>query len=163
VLTVTAGEAPAELRAAAIALKHADAEIRRGVSARMRGEMNPVWKAEVTQRAGGGMAARILTPGARISGGNPPQIIAAASKRTVGRGLVPDRHWAGYEFGAGDGVRTVTSARGNRYRRHVMRHLPPRGQGRVLEPAAAELLPRIASFWAQSVVKVILDAAEKRG
>ena len=159
-LTVSVGDAPAELRAAAIAMKHADNEIRRGVSARMRGEMSPVWKAEVTQRAGAGMAARILTPGARITGGNPPQIIAASSKRRIGRGLIPDRHWAGYEFGAGDGVRTVRSSRGKRYRRHVMRHLPDRGKGRHLEPAAGELLPRIASFWAQSVVKVILDAAE---
>ncbi len=158
-LTVTATDGPAELRAAAVALRHADNEIRRGVSARMRGEMNPVWKAEVTQRAAG-VAARMLTPGARITGGNPPQIIAASSSRKFGRGLIPDRHWAGYEYGANDTTRTVTSARGKRYRRHVMRHLPARGAGRTLEPAAGELLPRIASFWSQSVIKVILDAAE---
>lgn len=158
-LTVKASSGPAELRAAAVALRHADAEIRRGVSARMRGEMSPVWKAEVEQRAGG-LAARILTPGARIAGGNPPQIIAASSKRKIGRGLIPDQHWPGYEYGANDSTRVVTSSRGAKYRRHVMRHLPKRGDGRTLEPAARELLPRIASFWAQSVVKVILDAAE---
>lgn len=159
-IAIDVGRAPAELRAAVLAMKQADTEIRRGVSARMRGEMNPVWKAEVTQRAAGGMAARVLSPGARITGGNPPQIIAASSRRGIGRGLVPDRNWAGYEYGANDSTRMVTSARGKRYRRHVMRHLPKRGEGRVLEPAARELLPRIASYWAQSVIKVFMDAAE---
>lgn len=159
-IAIDVGQAPAELRAAVLAMKQAGSEIRRGVSARMRGEMNPVWKGEVTQRAAGGMAARLLSPGARITGGNPPQIIAASSRRAIGRGLVPDRNWAGYEYGAHDSARTVKSSKGTRYRRHVMRHLPTRGKGRVIDPAVARILPRIAAYWAQSVVRAFMDAAE---
>ncbi|MFT4296529.1 MAG: hypothetical protein QM582_14065 [Micropruina sp.] len=159
-LTVTVGDAPAALRASVLAMRQADSEIRRGVSARMRGELNPVWKAEVAKRAGGGLAAKVLNPGTRITGGNPPQLIAASSKRKIGNGLVPDRHWAGYEHGANDSTRVLTSTKGKRYKRHVMRHLPGRGPGRALEPAAREVLPRVASFYAQSVIKLFMDAVE---
>lgn len=160
-LNVDVGDAPAELRAAVLAMKRADSAVRRDVAQRMRETMNPVWRSEVTNGATG-MAGRVLAGGARIAGGNPPQLIAASSRRKIGRGIIPDRHWAGYEYGANHGTtRTVTSAKGTRYRRHVMRHLPARGKGRVLEPAAARILPRIAAYWVQSVVRAFMDAAEE--
>lgn len=160
-LNVDVGDAPAELRAAVLAMKRADATVRRDVAQRMRETMNPAWRSEVTNGATG-MAGRVLAGGARIAGGNPPQLVAASSRRKIGRGIIPDRHWAGYEYGANHGTtRTVTSAKGTRYRRHVMRHLPARGKGRVLEPAAARILPRIAAYWVQSVVRAFMDAAEE--
>ena len=160
-LNVDVGDAPAELRAAVLAMKRADATVRRDVAQRMRETMNPAWRSEVTSGATG-MAGRVLAGGARIAGGNPPQLVAASSRRKIGRGVIPDRHWAGYEYGANHGTtRTVTSAKGTRYRRHVMRHLPARGKGRVLEPAAARILPRIAAYWVQSVVRAFMDAAEE--
>lgn len=165
-LNVTVGDAPAELRAAVLAMKRADSSVRRDVAARMRETMNPEWRQEVTSRAGGGMEAAMLTAGVRIAGGNPAQLVAASSRRRVGSGggLVPDRHWAGYEYGANrNSVSTVTSPRGKSFKRHTKRHLPARGKGRVLEPAVKNLLPRIASFWAQSVVKAFMDAADGKG
>lgn len=162
-LNVDVGDAPAELRAAVLAMKRADATVRRDVAQRMRETMNPAWRSEVTNGATG-MAGRVLAGGARIAGGNPPQLVAASSRRKIGRGIIPDRHWAGYEYGANHGTtRTVTSAKGTRYRRHVMRHLPARGKGRVLEPAAARILPRIAAYWVQSVVRAFMDAADGKG
>ena len=163
-LNVNVADGPATLRAAVLAMKRADAEVRRDVAGRMRETMNPVWRQEVTERAGGGMAGRILTAGVRIASGNPAQLIAANSSRKIGRGLVPSRHWAGYEYGAGEGIRTVTSSKGNRYRRHVMRHLPARtADGHAIEPAVRAVLPRIASFWVQSVERAFLDAADGKG
>lgn len=162
-LNVDVGDAPAELRAAVLAMKRADASVRRDVASRMRDTMNPVWRTEVTKGASG-VAAAVLASGARIAGGNPPQLVAAASRRAIrGTRIVPDRNWAGYEYGATDATRMVASAKGTRYRRHVMRHLPPRGKGRVLEPAAARILPRIAAYWVQSVVKAFMDAADGKG
>ena len=160
-LNVDVGDAPAELRAAVLAMKRADTAIRRDVAQRMRETMNPAWRSEVTNGAGSGLAGRVLTAGVRIAGGNPPQLIAASSRRKIGRGIIPDRHWAGYEYGAQDSARTVTSSKGTRYRRHVMRHLPPRSDGHTLGPAAARILPRIAAYWAQSVVRAFMDAAEE--
>lgn len=162
-LAVKVGNAPAALRAAVVAMRAADKTIRSDVSQRMRGTMSPVWKANVTANAADGMAARMLTPGTRIAAGNPPALIAASGNRKVGRGLTPNRNAAGYEFGASDRVTTQSSGRGpNRsYERHAMRHLPPRHRkGRAVFPAAAETLPRVASYWTQSVIRAFMDAVE---
>lgn len=165
ILNVSVGDAPAELRAATLAMRRADSAVRRDVASRMRETMTPSWRSEVS-KGGTGMGGRILASGARIAGGNPPQLIAASSKRKIGSGggLVPDRHWAGYEYGANrDMTRTLTSSRGKTYKRHVARHLPARGAGRVLEPAAARILPRVAALWTQSVVRAFMDAADGKG
>lgn len=164
-LAVKVGDAPAALRAASVAMKGADKTIRSDISQRMRSTMNPVWRGKVAEKAGrgGGMAARMLTTGTRIAAGNPPVLIAASGNRKVGRGLTPNRNAAGYEFGASDGTSVQSSGRGSkkRYSRHSMRHLPPRHRkGRAVYPGAAETLPRVASYWAQSVVKAFMDAAE---
>lgn len=162
-LNVSVGDAPRQLKAAVLAMKRADATVRRDVATRMRQTMNPVWRSEVT-KGGSGLAGRVLSTGVRIAGGNPAQLVAASSRRTIGHGLVPDRHWAGYEYGADHrSTRTVTSSKGLRYRRHVMNHLPARGKGRVLEPAAREVLPRIAAYWTQSIVRAFMDAADGKG
>ena len=35
-----------------------------------------------------------------------------------------------------------------------------RRNGRVLGPAVQAILPRVAAFWAQSVIRAFMDAAE---
>lgn len=165
-LAVSVGDAPAALRASVLALKAADKEIRSDISKRMRGTMSPVWKAEVTQHltGAGRMEAAMLLPGTRIAAGNPPALIAASGNRKTKGGLTPNRHAAGWEFGSSDAVHVQHSGRGpNRaYSRHTNRHLPARNRkGRVVYPAAAEILPRVASFWAQSVVRAFMDAVEE--
>lgn len=165
-MTVSVGDAPAALRASVLALKVADREIRSDISKRMRGTMSPVWKSEVTQNltGAGRMEARMLVPGTRIAAGNPPALVAASGNRKIGRGLTANRNAAGFEFGASDATRRQRSGRGpnKTYTRHVMRHLPARNRkGRVVYPAAAEVLPRVASFWAQSVIRAFMDAVEE--
>lgn len=164
-LNVSVRDAPAELRAAVFALRRAGSAIGRDVSGRMRETMGPAWRQEVTQSSAASPGAALLAAGARIAGGNPPQLITASSRRKIGDGLIPDRNWAGYEYGANPGTtRPVTNSKGTTYRRHVMRHLPARRKpGGHLEPAAKRILPRVAAFWAQSVVKAIMDAAEGKG
>lgn len=157
------GSAPAELRAAVLAMKAATKNIRAQISSDLRGTMGPVWKQEVNEHltGTGRMEARMLTPGVRIAAGNPPSLVAASSRRKAGRGLVPDKNWPGYEYGASDRTAAMKSRKGKAYDRHVMRHLPARSRrGRVLEPAVAAFLPRVASFWAQSIIRAFMDAAE---
>lgn len=164
---VSVGDAPAEMKLAVLAMKKADKFVRREVSQRMRETMTPAWKQEVSGHlTGRTMERAMILPGTRIAAGNPPQLIAASSKRTIGSGggLTADKHWAGFEYGAGDGVRSVTSKNGKTYKRHVMRHLPARNsKGYVLGPASANILPRVASFWTQSVLKSFMDAADGKG
>lgn len=165
-ISVKAGEAPAELRAAVLAMKRADKSIRKDINDRMRSTMNPVWRSEVAKGLGSGgrMEARMLNVGVRVAAGNPPALVAASSSRKVGRGLVPNVNAPGYEFGShGTKVSKVTSKRGKTYERHTTRHLPAyRKSGRVVFPAAARVLPRMASYFVQSVVRAYLDAIETR-
>lgn len=168
-LNVNVGDAPAELRAAVLAMSRADSEVRRDVSGRLRSTMNPVWRGLLAGNltGAGPMEGRMLLAGSRIAAGNPPQLVTASSRRRVGSGggLVPDQDWHGWEYGAnGDKTSTVTSRKGTRYKRHTTRHLPPRTpNGRVIGPTVARILPRIASFWTQTVVRAFLDAADRKG
>lgn len=163
-LNIAVGDAPRELRAAVLAMARADKEVRRDVMDRMRGTMAPEWRANVVQRlTGWTMEAQMLTPGIRIAGGNPPQLVAAHSRRRVGNGLIPDRHFAGYEWGASRDDTSDVTRNGKTFQRHTKNHLPRRrANGRVLGPAVRAILPRIASFWAQSVIRAFMDAAEGR-
>ena len=166
-ISLSVGDAPAELRAAVLAMKQADSEVRRDISARMRETMNPAWRSEVNQHltGAGRLEGRLLTPGVRIAAGNPPMLYAANSKRAVGRGeLVPAEDWQIYEFGAkGDKLSKMKSKRGKVYGRHTRRGLPAhKPTGHVLYPAVASILPRVAAFWAQSVIRAFMDAAERR-
>lgn len=168
-LNVSIGDAPAQLRAAVLAMKKADKYVRAGVGQHMRDAMNPVWRTELANRATGGVAnqSRILTAGARIANGNPAQLVTASSRRKFGSGggLVPDRHWAGYEYGANrTSMSTVTSKKGKSFKRHTKRHLPAKSDtGHVIGPTVAEVLPRVAAYWSQSVVRAFMDAAEEGG
>lgn len=165
-ISISVGDAPAELRAAVLAMKRADKEIRSEISQDMRSVMSPEWKSEVTQglTGAGRMEARMLLPGTRIAAGNPPTLIAASSSRRVGNGLIPNEHAPGYEFGShGTRISDVTSSRGKKYKRHTTRHLPGYVKtGRVVYPAAARILPRVASYWVQSIIRAFMDAAETR-
>ena len=167
-LNVKVGDAPAEMRAAVLAMKRADAAVRRDVSARMRQTKNPVWRTTLAQNltGAGAMEGRVLTAGARIAAGNPGQLITASSRRKIGSGggIIPERDWPGWEYGrSGDKTSAVTNKKGTRYNRHTTRHLPSRNtSGRVIGPTVAKLLPRIASFWTQSVVRAFMDAADRK-
>lgn len=165
---ISVGDAPAELKAAVLAMRRADKFIRSDVSSRMRETLNPEWRSEVTHHLTGAakLEAAMLTPGVRIAPGNPPAFVAASSSRKIGHGLTPNANAAGYEFGASDGVREQHTGRGANkvYKRHVMRHLPRRTRkGRVVYPAAAVMLPRAASYWVQSIIRAFMDAAEGKG
>lgn len=162
-----------ELRAAVLALKAADRDLRRDIYARIRETMNPVWRGAVAENLTNHMQALTIAKGVRIAAGNPPRLMAATSKRRLkgnGGGLIPDQHWAGFEYGGnreaystykrrnpgGTGTHTVT--------RRTQRHLPPRRRsGYVLGPAVAEVAPRLASLFVQSVVRTYMDILDKKG
>ena len=160
-------DAPAEFRAAALALRTVEAPIRRAVGQDMRATFGPVWRSELAA-SGAGSRDAILTAGARIAAGNPPSLVTASSTRKVGSGggLVPTRHWAGFEYGANPN-KIVSYARRSRgggthtVRRRVQAGHPARRRnGRVIGPAVRGILPRVASYWVQSVVRIVMDAAE---
>lgn len=158
-----------ELKAAIFALKGMNRELRNTINRETTKTFNPVWKNEVQSRAKTPMDTKVLAKGARISGGTPPTMFSATSKRRMRGGLVPAESWRGFEFGSDSKnnkrTYTGTSPKGKKYEinRRTQRQMPSRNlKGRMVYPAVAEVAPRIASLWVQLVVKKTMDAIEGR-
>lgn len=158
-----------ELRAASIALKRVDRSIRQDINAAMRQQGNAIWRDETTGRTRTSMDEAILTKGARVAAGNPPVLIAASSKRPIGRSrrLVPDKAWAAWEFGSDNRdaysryQRKSKNGGTHQVERRTMRGLPPRyRKGRVLYPAVQESAPRLAALLVKLVVSKVMGAID---
>jgi hypothetical protein len=170
VIKLSAHDAPAELRAIALALRAATKDVRTNANQRMRATMNPAWQSEATHHLTGSsrLESRLLIAGVRINAGNPPVLVAANSRKRVGRGdLTPTDDWQIVEFGSHGTKRSeMKSRKGTKYTRRTTTGLPRFTKGgRVLYPAAASILPRIAAWYAQSVIRAYMDALDggKRG
>lgn len=155
-----------ELQAAVLAFKAADRDLRKRINAATRQTMNPVWRAELAERARTPLDRAVIVKGARIAAGNPPVAVAATSTRALRGGLVPAAAWPGVELGARRDRTTTYSRRSpsggtHRVTRHTRRQLPARrAGGRIALPAMQEMGPRLASLWVQLIVRVYRDAAE---
>lgn len=169
-MRLSAKDGPRELRAAVLALKAVDRDLRRDMNKRMRDTMNPVWKDTLAQHIGWA-PEQVILKGARIAAGNPPALIAAGSTRPwrAGSTLTPRAHWHALEYGAGARGEFVgyerLSPQGRRHtvRRRTKAHLKPRRRnGYVIGPTVAQVLPRMASLFVQSVVRSVMDALEER-
>lgn len=158
-----------ELRAAGIALKRAERDVRNSINRSMRSVMNTVWRGAVTERARTSLERRVLDTGVRVAPGNPPVLHAAGSRRALPGGLVPASDWHAAEFGADREAVTSYNRRSpsggtHRVTRHTRRQLPARApRGRVVWPAVAEVGPRLGSLFVQTIVRGIHEAVEKGG
>ena len=151
-------------RAAALALKLLPREVRNEINRMTRAEMNPEWRKIIGEKATSKMDRLVLAKGARVAPGNPTVLIAASSKRPLSDGLVPDNRdiAAAFEFGTPDRNKKETYTRkGSPVTRRTERQLPWRTNGRVVYAAFAEIGPRLASMWVQTIVRKIMEAHEK--
>ena len=158
---------PRELRAAVLAMKAAKKDMRKQINDSMRGTFNPVWRQLLAQNMGGfSPADDMVLKGARIAAGNPPRLVAAASRRRYGRALIPVRDWHLVEYGMRDHPTTYrrSSRKGGTHEvtRVIGTGWPARTtKGRILGPATRQILPRITAYWIQSVKKAYITAIEK--
>lgn len=166
-IRLSALDGPPALRAAVLAMRVADKNIKRDINTRVRDTFNPVWKQIVAQNQGGfSITDSMVQANARIRGGNPPALIAGNSRRTFGRALIPTRDWHLVEYGMRDHP-TKYSRRSKNGGTHQVKRVIGTGwpartkQGRILGPATTEILPRITSFFIQSVKRAYIDAWEK--
>ncbi|WP_053203794.1 hypothetical protein [Jiangella muralis] len=158
-----------ELQAVVLAMKAMERGLARDLRRDTVKVMNPVWKQLVDRNATSAMDTRVIAKGARIKGGNPPVMIAASSRRALAGGLIPVAGWSGFEFGSNRSRKTTYNRRNRRsggthqVTRNTTAQLPARApNGRVAYPAAAEIGPRLASLWVQTVVRRVHEAAEGR-
>lgn len=160
------------LRGAVLALKACGKPIRSQISKDTRGTMNQPWKDAVAAKAGSSrMDARAFGAGARVAAGNPARLVAASSKRAFRKGdngFIPNVHARALEF-PGNVDQAKRSKYSRRYkggaahqvaRRTLTGYPAARRGGRVVYPAAAEVLPRFVSLWVQIIVRNIYEASE---
>lgn len=164
-------EAPIQLKAAVLALRSATSNITAYVDSAFASEFTSPWQEQVeaaTQRP----LDQVLATGLSVHGtaGRGPGFLMGANHfGTVGRGLIPIEHWAGIEFGVIHPAEPRTYVRRaprtgtpHTVTRNVLAGHPWRARnGRVYHRAIGALIPRMASFFTQSVIRAFMDAAEE--
>ena len=149
------------LRACVLGFRELDAAYRRDLNRATRTVLGPEFGRAVQQHARTRLDTRVLATGAKVQGGNPPVLVAGASRRRMRGGMVPDTHWPTVEFGTLDRDKMTTYARGNgKVTRHTRRQLPARVKsGRVVMPAVADVIPKVTSMWVQQFMRLVYEAA----
>lgn len=158
-----------ELKAVVIAFSRLENNVRTEINQATRTHANPIWTGEVSRNVRTPMDQKMLAASARVKAGNPPVLQAAQSTRAIGGRLRPAENWQGWEFGTDrNKVSTYNrkSKNGGTHKvvRHASRHMPSATRnGRVIYPAAANSIPRFASLWVQTVVRIVHEASEGKG
>ncbi len=157
-----------ELQAVAGAMKNLDRETKKAIRKETKDMTTSEWQRAVAQNTSTRLEARVLERTARVRVSDQNVTLSSASiGRALSGGLKPSEGFAGVEFGAADEkvTYTATSRRGRTFRvtRNTRAQLRPRNnKGYVVYPAAAQIIPRIASLWVQTVMRGTYEALEAR-
>ncbi|MDJ0336438.1 hypothetical protein QMG83_14520 [Salinibacterium sp. G-O1] len=128
----------------------------------------PEWTRELAQQASTRLEHRVIVGTARVNASNQNVQLAAAGTGRVRRGVKAVDLAAPVEFGANrNQVKTYRRRSKNGGTHEVTRHTSNqlrwrKRTGHVFYPATARFVPRIASLWAQTVVRTIAFAFEGR-
>lgn len=157
-----------ELQSLILRLKGMDRELVSQINKRTRTVAEPVWKEVLAAEATDRLQHRVLVQTGRVSVSRSNVTLrSAAIGRPLSGGARPSEIYAAVEFGAKrDEYRTYgrispKSGQERDVRRRTKRQFRPRKmQGYVVYPAAAHIIPRIASLWVQTVVRTFHEAIE---
>ena len=155
-----------EFQAAIIAVRQLDKTLRKMVRQHTKAIVEPAWSQALTRRASTSLERRVIVSTAVVAASDRNVTVRAASKgRPLSGGLNPKADYPAVEFGASQGTTTYRrrSPRGTTHTvtRHATRQLRARNaNGYVFYPAAAEMVPRVAALFVQTVVKTIANAIE---
>lgn len=134
-----------------------------------RGSIAPEWQKAVAERADTRTEQLVLAKTARVVASNQNVTLKSAHiGRSLSGGLSPSMGYAAVEFGADntEGFErsyTAHSTKGKSFtvKRHTRRQLrPSKRTGYAVYPAAAEMIPRFASLWVQTTVRLMHDIFE---
>ncbi|MFC6233693.1 hypothetical protein ACFPZL_01155 [Leucobacter soli] len=149
-----------------LATKNVDRELRAQIRKHTRQMILPEWQRATAEHAATRLEHRVLAQTARAAVSDQNVTLKAAQiGRALQGGLKPSELWWAVEFGA-DGKRLdYTGRRGSRTfpvkNRRTTQQLRPRNQrGYVFHPAAAAIIPRLASLWTQTAARTIHEAFE---
>jgi hypothetical protein len=160
------------LQAAALALSKLDKAVQSNISKYLKSEMQPEWKSAVQANARTKIDQAVLSDTAQMTVSGVTGSLQSANRggKLSGGFPITQQRPYGYgtvEFGTDrEKVKTYTM-RGRHGRpvqvtRHTARQMPPRvRKGRVVYPAAAGFIPRVASLMVQTVIRTFYDAFEQ--
>lgn len=159
-----------ELQGVILALGSMERELAKQIRAATRSMIAPEWQKAVAAEASTRLERRVLVDTARVTVSNQNVTLKSAGVgRALAGGAKPVQLVAAAEFGANRAHTksyASSSPRGRRFtvhNRHTQRQLQPRKRtGRVVYPAAAKVIPRLASLWVQTTVRTFYEAIERR-
>ena len=157
-----------EMLASIQALKTFDREVRKQVRQHTKNMAAPEWQKAVSEHASTRLEHRVLAQTARVQVSDRNVMLQSARiGKSLAGGAKPFEIAYPTEFGTHDRVRRVSqrSRNGNQYTytRHTQRQFRPfNKQGYAVFPAAANIIPRIASLWIQTVARTFAELIETR-
>lgn len=147
-----------DLKTLIAALKGSEAPVRRAIRVYTKSEIVKPWTSAVSERAVTGLERKVIaaTTTVAVSDVNV-RVQSAAKGRPLRGGLNPKTDYGPVEFGM-QPRRSAYMRKGHKVTRKVGTGFKaPNRKGYVFFPAAREMIPRLASLWVQSAVKVYAD------
>ncbi len=150
-----------ELRAAVLAIASVGKEIQAQLRAQTKRVVAPEWEKGIAERVHGRQDTAVLLRSARVQVRDTNVVL-----RSGAVGKFKDLTKA-VEFGADQNrTKTYDSRRGSKrfkVTRHTTRQLPPKYRsGRVVYPAAKDMIPRLIALWVQTTIKTFHLALERK-
>ena len=155
-MPIKAGPTPAslnELKAVILATKVMDKELRKSINQATREQGNELFRGLLQMNATTTMDMRMLAKGARVAAGNPPRLIAAASKRkALSGGMIPDRYGKTAEFGVKDREAVSTYERKSKAGGFMVTCTwPCASRSMCTRPARSSVAPAVAASMAPTM------------
>lgn len=121
----------------------------------------PEWQEGLRDRAVSRLDDKVLVRTARVQVRDTNVVLRSGAVGKLKTLTAP------VEFGVSrDWVTTYQGRRGSKrfpVTRHTVRQLPTRRpKGRVVYPTAANLIPRFASLWVQTIIRTFYEALERK-
>lgn len=157
-----------ELQATILSLRQMDTALRRDIFKSTRSELVPEWKQNLFAGARSHLEERVIAQPSRVDvTAENVRLKAAASKKKLSGGASPAEIGHAVEFGAQwrRGEVNARSSKGKpyRYSRRLNKQFKPRrARGYLAWPTAMELVPRFASLWVQTTVRLMHEAFERK-
>lgn len=153
------------LQGTILALKGMDREVAAQVRKATKEVTQTAWSEALAAEASTPLENRVLTQTARVSVTNQNVSLKTgqAAKKLRAGGPAINTLTPAVEFGAVHGTYAAAeSARGRQYKRRTKQQFKTRNvKGNVAYPAAADVIPRIAALWVQTVVRTFHESLEK--
>jgi len=158
-----------ELQAVLLAVKTVNRDTRKEIRKHTQTMAAPEWQKAMGAKASTDLERRVLVSTARVRVSDQNVTLMAASVgRALPGGLSIKDQWHAVEYGAADTEVTyqARNRQGTTYNvtRNTRAQLKVRKKaGYVVGPAAAAIIPRIASLWVQTTARTIYDKLEGKG